>query len=125
MDDIAMYLSLRWSQHIDMADTKTGFNVFCIYMLRKDVLMMHKLMQRGSMINYLNRKNGFTHLRQAIEMDLPKKIIKWLIKQGANPHIMDYHGRDSCDAASSKKIYKCVKELHTGKCEIDPAKYRI
>lgn len=54
---------------------------------------------RGADINYLNKKTGMTHLRQAIELTLPPKIIKWLLKSGANPHILDYEGMDSCDAA--------------------------
>lgn len=46
---------------------------------------------RGADINYLNRKTGMTHLRHALDEALPVKVINFLIKSGANPHILDYN----------------------------------
>ena len=66
---------------------------------------------RGADVNYLNRKTGFTHLRHAIEVNLHPKVIAFLIKNGANPHILDYNDQDSCDAALKNPIYQKVKGL--------------
>lgn len=118
-DEICMYLSLR-TQDINLEDKQTGQNIFTIYMLKKDVLRMHQLLMRGADINYLNKKTGMTHLRLAIEKEMPAKIVKWLLKSGANPHIVDYEGTDCCDVAGKKDIYKNIAALHTGECEIDP-----
>lgn len=74
---------------------------------------------RGADINYLNKKTGMTHLRLAIEEELPAKIVKWLLKSGANPHILDYDDRDCCDAASGKEIYKNIVALQTGECKLN------
>lgn len=57
---------------------------------------------RGADINFINRVTGFTHLRLAIELNMPAKIIKWLLKLGANPHILGYDNLDCCDVAYLK-----------------------
>ena len=75
-------------------------------MLKKDVHRMHQLLMRGANINHLNRITGMTHLRYAIDQGLPPKIINFLLKSGANPHILDYNDQDSCDAASKMEQYK-------------------
>lgn len=54
---------------------------------------------RGADVNYINRKTGFTHLRLAIEKELSPKIVKWLVKSGANPHILGFDGLDCCQIA--------------------------
>ena len=54
---------------------------------------------RGADINYLSKKLGMTPIRLAIENVMPAKIVKWLLKSGANPHILDYEGKDCCDVA--------------------------
>lgn len=104
LHEIAMYLSLR-VKDINVEDQQTGFNIFTIYMLKQDLLRMQQLIMRGADVNYLNRKTGFTHLRHAIEANLHPKIIAFLIKNGANPHIMDYNDQDACDIARSKPLY--------------------
>ena len=93
-----MYLSLR-TQDINIEELKTGKNVFSIYLEKMDIVRMHKLLMRGADINYINRKNGYTHLRNAIEKELPSKIVRWLIRSGANPHILGYDGQDCCQVA--------------------------
>lgn len=65
LHEIAMYLSLR-VKDINVEDSKTGLNIFSIYMLKEDLQRMQQLLMRGSDINYLNRKTGFTHLRHAL-----------------------------------------------------------
>jgi len=52
---------------------------------------------RGSKINYVNR-NGQTALHLAIE-NMNKNAIRFLLKKGAEVHIMDLTGEDACDKA--------------------------
>lgn len=54
-------------------------------------------MVRGSKINYVNR-NGQTALHLAIE-NMNKNAIRFLLKKGAEVHIMDLTGEDACDKA--------------------------
>ena len=44
------------------------------------------------------------------------KIIKFLIKLGANPHAEDENGDDICDKVYSKSEYKGIKQLYDGTC---------
>ena len=41
---------------------------------------------RGTDINYIGEKKGFTPIHWAIEENLPSKIIKFLISNGADIH---------------------------------------
>ena len=45
----------------------------------------------------------------AIENDMSIKMITFLIKLGANPHIEDRNGKDCCDKVKDKKEYKGIK----------------
>ena len=85
---------------------------------------MHQLLMRGADINYLNRKTGMTHLRHAIDEQLPVKIINFLIKSGANPHILDYKDQDCCEVAKDMHLYKKVQALQSD-ASINNPKLRI
>ena len=106
-NEIAMYLSLR-VKDINVEDQETGHNIFSIFMIKRDILRMHQLLMRGADINYLNRKTGMTHLRHAIDEKLPVKVINFLLKSGANPHILDFKDQDSCDVTKHMSMYKKV-----------------
>jgi ankyrin repeat protein len=97
-DMICMYLSLRTAD-VDVEDEATGQNVFSIYLMNKDLNRMKQLLMRGAEINYVNKKNGLTPLHFAIENNMNSKIVNFLLKQGANPHIEDFNGQDCCDKA--------------------------
>ena len=56
-----------------------------------------RLIKRGSNINYVNRL-GFTPLHLAIEVG-NTEAISYLLRNGADPHIEDLTGEDSCDKA--------------------------
>ena len=58
---------------------------------------------RGSNVNHINR-NGLTPLQIAIEHNVPRHLIEWLLDAGANPHIEDKNGLDCCD-----KVYQSGK----------------
>jgi ankyrin repeat protein len=66
------------------------------------------LLKRGSDINYVNSK-GLTPLHYAIEANLPSKMIKFLLKNGADMHIKDRNGQDACDKSKTKERYANVK----------------
>ena len=51
---------------------------------------------RNADINFVNI-NGKTPLHHAIENNLDEKTIKFLLNNGANPHIEDFEGNDVCD----------------------------
>ena len=59
--------------------------------------MASKLVVRGARINYVNR-NGQTALHLAIE-NVNRDAIRFLLKKGAEVHIMDLTGEDACDKA--------------------------
>jgi len=54
---------------------------------------------RGADINHCNKITGLTPLHMAIEARINSKVIKFLLVNGANPHIEDYNGLDCCDKA--------------------------
>ena len=89
-DNICMYLSLR-CKNVDLED-KDGENIFTRYLYKKDLERMSKLLKRGCDINYINTKFGFTPLHHAIEAKMASKFVKFLLKNGANPHIEDFQG---------------------------------
>lgn len=57
-----------------------------------------KLLNRGSDIDAFNRE-GLTALSYFIKTG-KVKVIDFLLKMDANPHIEDFHGHDSCDYAT-------------------------
>jgi ankyrin repeat protein len=59
--------------------------------------MCSKLIVRGADVNYVNT-NGNTALHLCIENSLVDAVT-FLLKKGANPHIMDLGDEDACDKA--------------------------
>jgi ankyrin repeat protein len=119
-DEICMYLSLRTEQ-VDLEDRSTGFNVFSYYLLmRKDLDRMKQLLYRGADINYVNYL-GLTPLHQAIEKEMNSKIINFLLKNGANPHIEDFKGEDCCEKAQAIPRYSKLKKLVCMECRTNPS----
>jgi len=57
-----------------------------------------KLISRGSDINATNRE-GRTALSHFL-CEGKYKVVDFLLKMAANPHIMDFDGMDSCDYAA-------------------------
>ena len=55
---------------------------------------------------------------------MPVKVINFLLKSGANPHILDYKDQDCCDVARDMPLYKKVQALHSGAC-LNNKKLRI
>ena len=56
--------------------------------------MSSKLLARGANIDYVN-SNGNTALHLCIENKV-YDAVAFLLKKGANPHIADMNGEDSC-----------------------------
>ena len=73
-----------------------------------------KLIRRGSDINATNRE-GRTALSHFL-CDGKYKVVDFLLKMAANPHIMDFDGMDSCDYAAQqgfqdfKQLLNCQPE---------------
>ena len=59
--------------------------------------MARKLLVRGANLDYVN-SNGNTALHLCVENQL-NSAVEFLLKKGANPHIMDLSGEDACDKA--------------------------
>ena len=118
-DDICMYLSLR-TENVDTEDQQSGKNVFFIYLEKKDIIRMKQLLMRGADINYCNKKQGFTALHFAIENRFPVKVVRFLLKSKANPHIEDLNGQDCCDKAQNIVKYKDVAKLTKYECQHNP-----
>jgi hypothetical protein len=74
---------------------------------------------RGADINYVNFK-GKTSLHIAIENKMPKKLIKLLIKSGADPHYEDFDGNDVCDKVRNMKEYQGIKIFEKYDCKANP-----
>ena len=92
-DDICMYLSLRTDDN-DQEDIENGQTPLMHYISQKDLHKSKQLLMRGADVNYVSRKSGMTPLLFAIENQLPSKIIRFLLKSGANPHQEDKKGQD-------------------------------
>ena len=48
----------------------------------------------------------------AIQDNVPSKVIKFLLKNGADPHIENFDGVDSCDIAKKNPRYKDIKVMY-------------
>ena len=77
---------------------------------------------RGSNINHCSSKTGWSPLHWAVENNHSCKIIKFLLKNGGNPHIEDVNGLDVCDKAKKNPRYKKIKLLTDSNegCQKDP-----
>lgn len=93
-DDICMYLSLR-TQNINQEDSVSGMTIFVIYVLKEKLEFAQQLLMRGADINHRSAKlDGLTPLHIALEAQMPQKVIKFLIKNGADTLIEDIEGRN-------------------------------
>jgi len=94
-DDIVNYLTLR-TKDLNEEDANS-LTILMQYLFKQDLKMCSKLIVRGANVNYVNR-NGNTALHLCVENKLVDAVL-YLLKKGANPHIMDLGGEDSCDKA--------------------------
>lgn len=76
---------------------------------------MKVILTRGANINYVNKKEGKTPLHIAIEQRLSPEIIKFLLKNGANPHIEDLNGVTCQEKVKEYPPYSSIKEFYS-KC---------
>ena len=72
--------------------------------------MASRLIVRGAKIDYVNR-NGHTALHIMVESK-NKQSVKFLLAQGANPHIMDMQGDDCCDKAKRNGLVNEIPEFN-------------
>ena len=94
------YLSLRTKDlNTENANCQT---ILMQQLFAGHIQMASKLIVRGANINYVNR-NGQTALHFAIE-NLNRNAIKFLLKKGAEVHVMDLSGEDACDKAKRHGI---------------------
>lgn len=93
-----MYLCLR-AKNLDFEDKSTGVTILNHYLMKQDLKRMKQILMRGANINYTTISTGKTALHLAVENNLPKKVIKFLLKRGADPHIEDKDRKDVCDKA--------------------------
>mgnify|MGYP001148776508 CR=1 FL=1 len=107
LDEMCMYLSLR-TKNVDLEDND-GNNIFNMYLIKEDKQRCMQLLMRNANINYVN-KLGKTPLHIAIEHQLNKGIIKFLLQAGASPYIKDNEGKDSCDKVRELKDKYTTKD---------------
>ena len=77
---------------------------------------MKQILMSGANINYASNK-GFTALHFAIQNELPEKIIKFLIKYGADPHIENRDGKDACELGHM--LYPYITLFSSMECKIN------
>ena len=94
-NDIVNYLTLR-TKDLNEEDNNS-LTILMQYLFKKDLKMCSKLIVRGANVNYVNR-NGNTALHLCVENNLIDEV-NFLLKKGANQHIMDLGGEDACDKA--------------------------
>lgn len=83
---------------------------------------MNYVLSRGANINNMNLRTQLTPLHLALEKKMRPSTIKFLLKNKANPHIEDKHGKDCCDKAREMgEWYARIKKLHERKCVEDPS----
>lgn len=97
-DKICMYLSLR-TDDVNQEDSYTGLNILSMYILKEDYIRCQQLLMRGANVNYATKAHGKTALHHVIERGMSLDVVRWLLKAGADPHIEDSDGFDSCDRA--------------------------
>ena len=66
---------------------------------------------RGANINFVFPFNGYTPLHWAIQEGVSSKIVKFLIKNDAYPHVVDNNGQDCCEKSLLNERYHDVSEL--------------
>ena len=110
-DDICMYLSLR-TKNINQEDCSSGMTIFVIYILKEKLECASQLLMRGADINYKSQKlDGLTPLHIALEGQMPQKVIKFLIKNGADTLIEDMEGKNCLKKIEESELYPQLKEF--------------
>jgi ankyrin repeat protein len=99
-NEIVNYLTLR-TKDLNEEDFNS-LTILMHYLFKKDFKMSSKLIVRGADFNYVNR-NGNTALHLCVENHL-EEAVAFLLKKGADPHIMDLSGEDACDKAKHNGI---------------------
>lgn len=89
------YLSLR-NKNLDEEDANS-ITILMHFLFAKDFKTANRLVIRGANLDYANR-NGNTALHLCIQNGM-EEAVDFLLGKGANPHIMDLNGQDSCDMA--------------------------
>ncbi|MFS8160005.1 MAG: ankyrin repeat domain-containing protein [Candidatus Roizmanbacteria bacterium] len=84
--DIVNYLTVR-AKDINVEDDN-GNTLLSIFLEKNLMSCLRKVLGRGADINYCN-KDGKTVLHEAVEKGYSTKVIRFLLRKGANPHIMD------------------------------------
>lgn len=97
MDEIVNYLSLRVKNVND--EDPEGYIPFTRYLMKGNFDIANNFLSKGGLdtLEYCN-KDGKTPLTLTIIME-KTDAVNYLINKGANPHIEDLSGRDSCDYA--------------------------
>ena len=49
------------------------------------------------------------------------KVVKFLLRNRANPHVKDSEGLDCCDRAQGNERYEKIKVFHNGECKANPS----
>ena len=78
------HLTLR-TKNLDTEDKK-GNTLMLIYLMKRDLVMINKLLSRGAKINFRNRF-GISPILFALKNKLPEEIIDFLLRKGADPHL--------------------------------------
>ena len=94
-NEIVNYLTLR-TKDLNEEDAHS-LTILMHYLFKGNTKMASKLIVRGASVDYCN-KNGNTALHLCIEHNM-KDVVAFLLKKGANPHIMDLGDEDACDKA--------------------------
>lgn len=76
---------------------------------------------RGSNINYTNKITGLTPLQIAIQNNMNSKVVKFLLREGANPHVEDKDGKDCCEKAQGNERYEKIKIFKNPECIANPS----
>lgn len=108
-NEIVNYLTLR-TKDLNEEDANS-LTILIHYLFKSDFKMASKLIIRGSDVNYVNR-NGNTALHLLIENNTFNEKgqgsmiegIAFLLKKGADPHIMDLNDEDACDKAKKNGV---------------------
>lgn len=99
-DEIVNYLTLR-TKDLNEEDANS-MTILMQYLFKKDFKTASKLIVRGADINYVNR-NGNTALHLCVENNIIESV-NYLLKKGADPHIMDLADEDACDKAKKNQM---------------------
>lgn len=118
-NEIVNYLTLR-TKDLNEEDNNS-LTILMHYLFKNEFKMASKLIVRGANVNYVNR-NGHTALHLCIENHImPSDLntrnhmieaVNFLLKKGADPHIMDLAGEDACDKAKKNGIALLIPQFN-------------